>query len=162
LPYLIDGHNLIAALPDLSLRDPEDEQALIERLHAHFQRQRHQAIVFFDQGRFASQAFRSGAWLRIRFVRPPRTADDAIRSELVHIGREAPNWTVISSDREVQAAAREAGARVLQSEAFARLLDRDAHTADPLKPDRAVKPGEIDEWLALFQGEEDEPHAGGH
>lgn len=162
MPYLIDGHNLIAALPDLSLRDPDDEQALIKRLQVYCSQQRHKAIVFFDQGRFAGQDFRSGAWLRIRFVRPPRTADDAIRSELARIGREAPNWTVISSDREVQAAAREAGAKVVQSGAFVLQLVQAANEGETGKPDRKLNPGEIEEWLALFRSEEDERDRGEH
>ncbi|MEJ2013533.1 MAG: NYN domain-containing protein [Anaerolineales bacterium] len=162
MPYLIDGHNLIAALPDLSLRDPDDEQALIIRLQVYCSQQRHKAIVFFDQGRFADQVFRSGAWLRVHFVRPPRTADDAMRSELARIGREAPNWTVISSDREVQAAAREAGAKVVRSGVFARQLGRAANTGEIGKPDRTLNPGEIEEWLALFRSEADERDKGEH
>jgi hypothetical protein len=32
MPFLIDGHNLIGALPDLDLDDPDDEARLVERL----------------------------------------------------------------------------------------------------------------------------------
>ena len=30
--YLIDGHNLIGQLPDLSLTDPDDEAKLVQKL----------------------------------------------------------------------------------------------------------------------------------
>ena len=32
MPYLIDGHNLIACLPDISLDDPNDEAQLVNKL----------------------------------------------------------------------------------------------------------------------------------
>jgi predicted RNA-binding protein with PIN domain len=150
VPYLIDGHNLIAALPDLSLQDPDDEQELIRRMNAYCQRIRHKAILFFDRGRSSSRPYSSGHWLRIRFVRPPRTADDAIRAELDRIGREAPNWTVVSSDREVQLAARQAGARSLSSRDFIGQIDHGDESERPDKTVPALGSGELDEWLSLF------------
>jgi len=153
LPYLIDGHNLIGALPDLALDEPDDELRLSERLLAYFKRSRQRAVLFFDRGHVASQAFRRGHWLQIRFVRSGRTADDAIRGELGRIGREAPNWTVVSSDREVQAAARLAGAKVLSSQQFIeRLAPPGPDAGEAPKPDRPLSPDELDDWLALFNG----------
>ena len=35
MPLLIDGHNLIGHLPDLSLSDPRDEVKLVARLQAY-------------------------------------------------------------------------------------------------------------------------------
>jgi len=32
MPYLIDGHNLIAQMPGFSLSDPDDEARLVLRL----------------------------------------------------------------------------------------------------------------------------------
>ncbi|MFN2149217.1 MAG: NYN domain-containing protein [Anaerolineales bacterium] len=155
LPYLIDGHNLIAALPDLTLRDPDDEQKLIDRMEAYCRRNRQRATLFFDQGRFASQPSRRGAWLQIRFARPPRTADDAIRSELDRIGREAPNWTVVSSDHEVMAAARHAGARLISSQDFRHVLDEAAVGDEPAKPEGSMNPDEVKEWLEIFRRQDD-------
>jgi len=154
LPYIIDGHNLIAALPDLSLQDPEDEQKLIERMHDFCSRSRQKAILFFDQGQFAGRPFRSGAWLQIRFVRPPRTADDAIRGELDRIGREAPNWIVVTSDREIQVAARRAGAKFISSPDFVRQMDAGKGSRDASKPDRSLGPDELEQWMLLFGGDD--------
>ena len=36
MPILIDGHNLIAKLPDLRLDDPDDEAKLVARLRAYY------------------------------------------------------------------------------------------------------------------------------
>jgi predicted RNA-binding protein with PIN domain len=162
LPYLIDGHNLIAALPDLSLQDPEDEQKLIKRMHDFCSRSRHKAIIFFDQGHVAGRPFRSGAWLQIRFVRPPRTADDAIRVELDRIGREAPNWIVVTSDREIQAAARQAGAKFISSPDFIRQLDAGKGSGDASKPERTLDPDELEQWMLLFGGDDRETDDQGH
>jgi S-adenosylhomocysteine hydrolase len=32
MPYMIDGHNLIGKLPDISLDDPNDEALLVQKL----------------------------------------------------------------------------------------------------------------------------------
>ena len=151
LPYLIDGHNLIAALPNLALQDPDDERELIENMEAFCRLNRQRAILFFDRGHVASRPFRHGAWLQIRFVRSPKTADDAIRVELEHIGREAPNWTVVSSDREVQAAARQAGAKILSSPNFIRQLEGEGNSSEAAKPNRSLSPDEVEAWIDIFQ-----------
>jgi hypothetical protein len=67
------------------------------------------------------------------------------------LGRAAKNWTVVSSDRQVQADAREARAEVLSSEGFARLLQQTPRVENS-KPaqDRKVSPAEVDEWLKIF------------
>jgi hypothetical protein len=67
------------------------------------------------------------------------------------MGRAAKNWTVVSSDRQVQAEARAARAVVLSSDEFARLLQQTPRGGSS-KPaaDRKVSPAEVDEWLKIF------------
>ena len=49
--YLIDGHNLIGALPDISLEDPDDEVKLILVLRSWaVARRRREVTVIFDGG----------------------------------------------------------------------------------------------------------------
>jgi hypothetical protein len=123
MPYLIDGHNLIPAVPGLRLADPDDESRLIDLLGAFCARTRSRATVYFDRGLLGSDAPRGAATVTIRFVRPPRTADDAIAAHVRGLRGEARNWTVVSSDGAVQRSARLAGARVMASPTFAdRLL----------------------------------------
>ena len=50
MPFLIDGHNVIAALPDIDLEDPHDEAKLVLKLRAWTGRERRKAIVVFDGG----------------------------------------------------------------------------------------------------------------
>jgi hypothetical protein len=67
------------------------------------------------------------------------------------LGRSAKNWTVVSSDRQVQAEASAARAEVISSDSFAAML-RQARDAAP-KPsgDRKLSDNEVDEWIRLFQ-----------
>ena len=50
MPYLIDGHNLIACLPDIDLDDPNDEARLVNRLKGFAAKARSKCIVVFDHG----------------------------------------------------------------------------------------------------------------
>lgn len=149
MPYLIDGHNLIAHLPYLRLSDPDDEAALIRRLIVFCQRTRGKAHVYFDRGQPGSGRPAPRGGLTVHFVPPPRTADQALRAHLVRLGREAHNWTVVTSDAEVQAAAASAGARVLTCPEFARRLHPQAPTSE--KPEGSPDPGEIARWETQFQ-----------
>jgi hypothetical protein len=84
-------------------------------------------------------------------VRQGTTADDAIRNWLKRLGKSARNWTVVSSDRQVQAEARARLAEVVSSDSFAALL-RQARNSTP-KPasDRPLPQKEIEDWLKLFE-----------
>jgi len=155
LPYLIDGHNLIAALPDVSLADVEDERQLLEKLNSFCTRTRRKVLVFFDQGQIENEPFRSGHFLRAVFIHSPRTADDAIRAELRKLGRSAANWTVISSDREVKQAARAAGARTLDSQAFVDILQPVNDEGEPEKSETTLSDDELEQWLHLFKSDND-------
>lgn len=152
MPYLIDGHNLIGALPDVSLSDPDDEAALNEILMRYFYRIRKNGIVYFDQRSAGSERLVSGPNLSVVFVRKPRTADQAIQAHLRRLGKEARNWTVVSSDRAVQSQARKAGARVVSSQDFSRLLN--VSSSDEMggeKPSDSLSEAELQGWIDLFK-----------
>ena len=91
--------------------------------------------IYFD--RSASGHARANVHGRVtaRFVRSGETADQAIARHLKRLGNAAANWTVVSSDWEVQNAARRARARVIPSEEFSREL-----ASSPHKEDRGENP----------------------
>jgi uncharacterized protein len=155
MAYLVDGHNLIPKIPGLSLAALDDEQQLIELLQEFCRRQRKKVEVYFDNappGQAGSQRF---GLVVARFVRQGTTADLAIRHRLQRLAREAPNWTVVSSDAAVQSAARQARAKVLTSEAFAQdlvLALKNAGGGESKREDMGVPEDELDEWLDLFKG----------
>jgi predicted RNA-binding protein with PIN domain len=151
MPYLIDGHNLIPAVPGLHLDDPEDEAQLAGLLRAFCARTRSRATVFFDRGLLGAGSPSGGARVTVRFVRPPRTADEAIVAYLARLKGEARNWTVVSSDGEVQRAARRAGARPLTSRAFARLLLSPPLGPTEGKPEGPSNKEEVAYWERRFR-----------
>jgi hypothetical protein len=122
MPYLIDGHNLIPKIPGLELSEPDDETQLIELLQVFCRVQRKQVEVFFDNAPVGQPRARKYGLVTARFARSGQTADDLIRQYLQRLGNSARNWTVVSSDGQVQVAARAVRAQVLSAEAFARLL----------------------------------------
>ncbi len=153
MPYLIDGHNLIPKV-GLRLDSPDDELELIAILQEFSRLSRRECEVFFD-GAPAAQTARHGT-VTVHFVRLGRTADSAIKTRLRKLERAARNWIVVSSDHEVQSAARAAHAAVASSEDFARQLERinqypQANTAAGKPgPGKELSSEEIDEWLKLF------------
>jgi uncharacterized protein len=112
--------------------------------------------VFFDNAPAGGMRVRVLGLVTARFVRSGTTADDAIRKRLTSLGREARNWTVVSSDLAVQTSARASQARVISSDAFAAQM-QSVFNQRPEKPakdtDASLTEGEIDEWLDLFGGE---------
>ena len=149
MPYAIDGHNLIGQIPGWSLADPEDESRLVEVLARWAARRRVSATVFFDRGAAGLPGTAHRGRLTLRFVRPPRSADEAIASLLDGLGRGARSWTVVSSDRDVEAIARRAGARTLTSREFARDMWPSGSGVEE-KPG-PIDTDEVDAWLREFR-----------
>ena len=148
--YLIDGHNLIGRLPGFSLEAPDDEAQLLVLLRSFCARERSAATVYFDGAVIAESRQPARGGVTPRFVAPPQSADAAIRRHLARLGREASNWTVVTSDGVVAADARRAGARIESSEAFARRLSSD-EPRDEEKPSASLRPEDIALWEETFR-----------
>jgi len=150
MPYLVDGHNLIPKV-GLRLDSFDDELELVAILQEFARLHRRQVEVYFDGAPADQAGTRRLGTVKTHFVRAGTTADDAIRRRLNKMGRSAKNWTVVSSDRQVQAEAHAAHAEVLSSDEFARMLHQTPR-GESSKPagDRKVSPAEVDEWLKLF------------
>jgi predicted RNA-binding protein with PIN domain len=154
MPYLVDGHNLIPKIEGLSLDLADDELQLVALLQAFCRRKRTRMEVYFDNAPPGSAGRRNFGPVTAHFVRQGRTADAAIRDRLARLGRTAPNWTVVSSDREVQRAARAVRAVTLPSERFATELGRPAEGQEPPPgSEKGMSPAELQDWLDLFAGE---------
>jgi predicted RNA-binding protein with PIN domain len=152
MPLIIDGHNLIASLPEIALEDPEDEAKLIELLRVFSTRVGKQIFLYFDRRTPGSMDPPAQGGVHVHFVPSRLTADEAIARHLISLGSRAQNWTVVSSDREIMRAAKKAGAQAVSSRAFSRRLRA---TLDPVdekdaKPETELSPEELDYWLNLF------------
>lgn len=152
MPYLIDGHNLIPKL-GLRLDSMDDEMELVAILQEFARLKRQQVEVYFDGAPLGSAGTRSLGTVRAHFVSLKQSADYAIRARLNKMGKSAKNWTVVSSDREVQSAARANQAEFISAEEFVKLI-RSAKNSAPKAStsDKKLSAQEVDEWMKLFEG----------
>ncbi len=152
MPYLIDGHNLIASMPDIHLDDPEDELQLIRRLSEFLRNTGKTGTVYFDRrGQGALGKFKSGR-LAVEFITSPNTADHAIRNKLLSLKGEARNYTVVSSDHEVIHAALQSGAQIIDSPSFAdQLVDPRVAKNENKKPEGTLTTEDLQFWQQLFK-----------
>ncbi|MBE0671703.1 MAG: NYN domain-containing protein [Anaerolineales bacterium] len=151
MPYLIDGHNLIPKF-GLRLDSVDDEMELVSILQEFARLKQQQVEVYFDGAPLGSAGTRKLGNVRAHFIRLGQTADNAIRARLNNMGKAAKNWTVVSSDHEVQGAARANQAQSISSEEFVRLTRNAMQTTPKTKADdKKLSAQEVDEWLKLFR-----------
>ena len=158
MPYLIDGHNLIPKIRGLSLNNIDDEIELIKLLQVFHQAKRKKIEVYFDNAPPGQSRTQRMGVITAHFVRASSSADAAIRQRLEKLGGAATTWTVVSSDRQVQAAARAARARVVNSEDFAtKLAQESIHSKDDPASgeDVNLSAAEVEEWLRLFNADKE-------
>lgn len=148
MPYLIDGHNLVAQTPGLTLDDPDDEQKLIELLRAYLIRANKKGTVIFDRGLPGGASKWSNNVLEVRFAPLPKTADDVIL-ERVRKARNPGELIVVTGDRELELATRRAGAAVKSSREFAREML--APPKIPEEKEAGLSPEEIEAWEKAFK-----------
>jgi predicted RNA-binding protein with PIN domain len=122
MPYLVDGHNLIPHIPGLKLADDDDEIALIAILQRFASQRRAKLEVYFDQASTVGEGSSSHGLVRAHFIRGDSSADQAIKRRLKRLGRNARNWTVVTSDREIIAEARSFHCQLMTSQDFSNLL----------------------------------------
>lgn len=157
MPFIIDGHNLIGRLPDLSLADTNDEQALVERLRRYHARTQQAIVVVFDRAAPAGSAPNlSGGGVEVVFARAGHTAD-ALILERLRRERQPASWMVVTADRDLAVQARALRARTLSPEDFShRLASPPApcaaqrRKADAPLDEKPITPGDVNEWLRLF------------
>jgi hypothetical protein len=155
MPYLIDGHNLIPKV-GLRLDSPDDEMELVAILREFARLKRQPVEVYFDGAPIGYDGSRNFGTVRAHFVRQGQTADNAIRARLNRMAKDARNWIIVSSDREVQSAARVVRAHYISAEEFVKLLG-EAQNSVPKENtnDKKLSAAEVDEWLKLFRDNRD-------
>jgi predicted RNA-binding protein with PIN domain len=150
MPYLVDGHNLIPKV-GLRLDSMDDEMELVSILQEFARLKRQQVEVYFDGAPIGFDGVRKIGTIRAHFVRLGQTADHAIRMRLNHMAKDARNWVVVSSDREVQSYARMAHAQYISSEEFVKSLRAASSAPQTKSADKKISPAEVDEWLNIFR-----------
>jgi len=152
MTLLIDGHNLIPHISGIDLSALDDEKALIRVLQEYCRLRRKQVEVYFDRAPVGQAGPRRFGQVMAVFVHEGRTADEAIMDRLNKLGKRARNATVVSSDRQVQQAARAAHASVVSSQAFAAEWESLSSEEPELDPrNRLLSDEEVADWEALFR-----------
>lgn len=154
--YLIDGHNLIGQLPDISLDDPDDEAKLVQKLIGFSARQKKKCVVIFDQGIVGGKSRMSTRGVEVIFA-SPRTNADALMIARIKAASNPSQWVVVSGDQMVLDEARKRKMQAIRSAEFAPLLrpaqaaDKDAKLDEGKPADVYLSPAEVDAWLKLFE-----------
>lgn len=162
--YLIDGHNLIARTPGLSLEDPDDEAQLVQLLRRWAMADRRRKVtVIFDAGLPAGVDKQlSGGGVKVIFAPNNSSADAVLIRRIKAIGNP-PEYIIVTSDQEITKAAARRRVPVQSSEAFAaemitdRRLKKDEAEQTERPDASAMGPEELKEWLAIFGPEPETP-----
>jgi uncharacterized protein len=153
---LIDGHNLIAQMPGLSLDDPDDEQQLVVMLRKYAARRGARIIVVFDSGQSGGKSRElSGGHVTAIFA-GSHTIADRILMERMRELKKPGEWILVSSDREVQQAAEQRRVLVRSSQDFAAIMlapPKEEARVQPTVEEKLSK-DEVAEWLKIFTGKE--------
>lgn len=162
MPILVDGHNLIGQLPQLSLADPDDEAQLVMLLRRYAARKGgRKVVVIFDGGVYGHPDNLNGYGVEARFAKSPSDADGEL-IRCIRSVKRAGEWVVVSSDRAVAGEAKARGIPVVSSQDFARRLaamDLPRASLNAKRNDRPLTRAELEEWMRLFGLEEGDDEA---
>lgn len=162
MPLLIDGHNLIGAMPDIDLADPDDEWQLVQRLRPYAAAKRQSMTVVFDSGPGPSPSWQlSGGGVTVRFA-PPGVEADAVILQLLRNSKQPGKVTVVSNDQGLANQVRATGGHVRSATQFAAELaprSRDARAS--VEPIPSPKdPAFADIYRGFVEGEKDQARFG--
>lgn len=147
MAYIIDGHNLIGILPNISLAQPDDEARLVDLLLSFRARGAGDMVVFFDpsplgpESRPSSPAkpIASRPGIDVRYAPYGKTADDAIAGFL-RASKQPGQYAVVTNDAGLIARVRSLGASVLRASEFSARMARQAGPPGS-KKDRGASAG---------------------
>jgi predicted RNA-binding protein with PIN domain len=126
---------------------------LIERLIQFCQSGRHRIEVYFDRAPVGQAGTIKHGRVQVYFVPEHTTADAAIQRRLKSLERSAKSWTVVTTDRTVQAAARAVHAQVIRADEFAIKLTKSGpgHEKSSSDQDEPLSEAELKEWEFIFK-----------
>jgi len=131
MAYIIDGHNLIGILPDISLSQPDDEARLVARLLSYRAQGAGDMIVFFDGNPLSTAAepgrrpssMPSSPGMVVHYAPAGKSADDAI-VDFLRTARQPGQYAVVTNDQGLMARVRSLGASILPASEFSSQMAR--------------------------------------
>ena len=156
--FVVDGHNLIGQMTDVSLSDPDDEERLVDRLKRYYARTGRSIVVFFDPGGAFHLAKRySAGAVEVVWAGTGMTADQLIKQR-IRADKNPREITVVTSDRGIQEYALQSGSHVMEAahflEEMARGRQQTRRRRSPTRIPSPLAPNEVRDWLRLFGQEE--------
>lgn len=163
--YLIDGHNLIGQLQDITLDDPNDEAKLTMAVKRYCMRARIKAEIIFDNGLPGGISKQlSNSDVCVRFA-PSGVQADNLLMRRVRDMTNTHSVILVTSDDRILRLCHAYGVETLFSEEFALMLgfrpvERDDETQPGKKrieivydkdPDPNVTVQEVAYWLPIFK-----------
>lgn len=162
MTLLIDGHNLIGAMPNIDLGDPDDEWQLVQQLRARMAAKSQSMTVVFDSGPGPAPQWQlSDGGITVRFA-PPGTEADALILQLLRSHQSPGKVTVVTNDRGLASLVRAAGGQVRSATQFAAQLASPAPAAsEPAEPrPDPHDPRFADLYRGFVEGEKDQARFG--
>lgn len=150
MPYLIDGHNLVAQTPGLSLADPDDEAKLAALVRRFCARQRRKAALIFDRGLPGGPSALSNGDVAVFFASDRHTTADDLLLNRIRDEKNPGGMIVVSSDQRIVQAARARRMTVLSSSEFGRQLANLSKTAKTAAKEEGLTGDSLADWEALF------------
>jgi predicted RNA-binding protein with PIN domain len=170
---LVDGHNLIGQLQDLSLDDPYDEAKLSMAIRSYCMRSRSKATVIFDNGVTGGVSKQlSNSAVKVIFAPHGVQADTLLMRRARDFANAPEPLVMVTSDRRILRLAFAYGIETLSSPEFAILIgfrpvevDSEQGGASGQAPEQpkqvtfvydkdpnpVVSPQEIAFWLPIFE-----------
>jgi predicted RNA-binding protein with PIN domain len=156
--YLIDGHNLIGKMTDISLDDPDDEVRLIMRLRSWVAAGRKRKLtIYFDHGLpgGVDKGLSSGP-VKVVFAPTRGTADSLIMNRIKRIKNPA-EYTLVTSDQTILRMAKKRRMLAMRSEEFFKRMNQEREEREndgvtEMDPDPPLNQDEVEMWLKMFTG----------
>ena len=145
MPFLIDGNNLMYALP-AGRRSRSDVRQIMLGLARH---ERISITLVFDGPPETGVPDRENLG-RVTVVYSGSLSADDVLIRQIPGGAAAQSWTVITDDRELRVRARDAGARTRRLSEWRHKLTATIQSGE--KPEKTLSQAEIHEWENYFRG----------
>jgi len=157
---VIDGYNLIYAMPELARLVERDLEHARDRLITYLAsyaatRSVRVTVVFDGRGGQASAGRPKVGGVEVVYSRSPQDADQRIKAMIA--GEKNPkSCTVVTSDRSIITHVRDFKAKTISSSTFARTLSGGSVNRVPSSVTRStdkpeMKPGDMADWLDYFR-----------
>jgi predicted RNA-binding protein with PIN domain len=150
--YIIDGYNVIHAIPSLHktlLHDAESSRELfIHSVSQLTHQKKFRCSIVFDgsvPGDFHKQSLHAPVHVLYSF---PLSADNKIKN-MIEQSKNRSKLVIITSDREILSFAKNYSCQTYSSKYFANFLKE----TDPIvteKSDTVLTPSQVNEWLKIF------------